>query len=230
MADIAKFFDQLRRPLVYKLAEVAGMPTVVLTGYKVFVDNLLVYNSLAGGLGTPYARRCGIPQGCPFSMMMVALIMKPWIILMRQVTGIMAFILADDVLVMVDGTDIVGNVAEAIDKTHEYLHDMGANVAPDKSYNFASTKVAMEWLRNTWWAGIRSNIEVVNDFRYLGAHLNAKDTCASKTLVNRLTKAGEQLKKAVICTSGRGHEDQNHSHEGVCSSPIRHRSCTGDTG
>ena len=182
MADIAKRFDQLRRSLVYKVAEAAGMPVRVLNWYKAFVENLSVYNTLAGGLGTAYGRRCGIPQGCPFSMMLVGLIMRPWIILMRQVTGIKAFILAGDVLVLAKGPDMVGNAAEAIDKTHEYVHDMGAKVVPDKSYNFASAKVAMEWLRDTWWEGIRSKIEVVNDFRYLGAHLNAKATCASKTL------------------------------------------------
>ena len=82
VADIAKFFDQLRRLLVYKVAEAAGMPTGVLLAYKAFAENLMIYNSLAGGLGQPYARRCGIPQGCPLSMMLVALIMRSWVILM----------------------------------------------------------------------------------------------------------------------------------------------------
>lgn len=36
---------------------------------------------------------------------------------------------------------------------------------------------------------------MVNDFRYLGAHLNAKATCASKTMEKRWIKAGEQLKR-----------------------------------
>ena len=58
-------------------------------------------------------------------MMLVGLVMRPCIIQMRQVAGIKAFILADDVLVLAKGPDMVGNAAEAIDKTHEYLHDMG---------------------------------------------------------------------------------------------------------
>ena len=48
VADIAKFFDQLRRLLVYKIAEAAGMPPRVLMAYKAFVENLKIYNSLAG--------------------------------------------------------------------------------------------------------------------------------------------------------------------------------------
>ena len=84
-----------------------------------------VYKCLGGGMGTPYTRRCGIPQGCSFSMMYVALIMRPWIILMRYIPGIQAFILAEDVFVLATGTCMIGNVAQAINQTHEYLHTMG---------------------------------------------------------------------------------------------------------
>ena len=62
-ADIAKFFDQIRRQLVYKIARAAGMPEPVLTAYMSELDNLYVYNCLAGGVGQPFLRRCGIPQG-----------------------------------------------------------------------------------------------------------------------------------------------------------------------
>ena len=30
-------------------------------------------------MGTPYTKPTSIPQGCPFSMTMVAIIMIPWI-------------------------------------------------------------------------------------------------------------------------------------------------------
>ena len=120
------------------------MPPQVLNAYMSFVENLQVYNSLAGGLGTPYGRRCGIPQGCPFSMMLVALIMRPWIVLMKTAPNTQAFILADDVLVLTKGGNMLKHVSAAIDKTHAYLHAMGAKVAPDKSYNFGSTKQARD--------------------------------------------------------------------------------------
>ena len=115
-------------------------------------------------------------------MMLVALIMRPWVILMRSVPNIKAYILADDVLILATGPSMVSNAAEAIDKTHAYLHQMGAKVAPDKSYNFASTAQAKKWLQDTWWEGIKSKLEVVDDFRYLGAHLSAKGNCVSSTL------------------------------------------------
>ena len=55
--------------------------------------------------------------------------------------------------------------------------------------------MARDWLNNTWWEGIQSEIEVVENFRYLGAHLTTSGSCMSKTLDKRLTKAMQQLKK-----------------------------------
>ena len=195
VADIAKFFDQIRRLLVYKVAKAAGMPEPVLRAYQTYVESLLMYNCLAGGVGTPYKRKCGIPQGCPFSMLLVALIMRPWIIAMRGIQGTMAYILADDVFILCKGDHMTKNLATAIDTTHEYLHKMGARVAPDKSYNFTNRVETAEWLAKTWWHHIDDTIEVVKDFRYLGAHLTAKTGCKSNTLEQRWEKAVHQLQR-----------------------------------
>ena len=65
VADIAKFFDKIRRPLIYKLAEAAGMPPKVLRAYNGYLKTLNHYNALAGGIGKPYRKKCGIPQGVP---------------------------------------------------------------------------------------------------------------------------------------------------------------------
>jgi len=171
------------------------MPERILVAYTAYLEYMLVHNCLAGGVGTPYWRKCGIPQGCPFSMCMVALIMRPWIIVMRTITTINAYILADDVLMMATGDRMTDHLAKAIDKTHAFLHDLGARVAPDKSYNFASTVAANKWLADTWWEGIGAKIEVVKDFRYLGAHLSSGRTCISSTLQKRWERAYVQLKK-----------------------------------
>ena len=143
VADIAKFFDQIRRRLVYYLAGAAGMPRPVLHAYRAYIEQLRMYNCVAGGIGAPYRRRCGIPQGCPFSMMMVALIMRPWIALMRALgKAVMCYILADDVLILTKGEQMVPKLAEAINTTHLYLQRMGAKVAPDKSFNFSTNAAA----------------------------------------------------------------------------------------
>ena len=94
VVDIAKFSDQIRREVVYKMVAAAGMPLNILKTYTAYIENPLLYNCLAGGVGRPHRRKCGAPQGCPFSMMMVALIMRPWIIQ------------ADDVLTLAKGKNV----------------------------------------------------------------------------------------------------------------------------
>ena len=150
------------------MAEAAGMPPKVLRAYKGYLESLILYNALAGGIGKPYRKKCGIPQGCPLSMVMVALIMRPWIVMMRAIPGVSCYMLADDVLVLADGAAMVGRLAEALNSTHEYLNDMGARVAPAKSYNFASSKKAAAWLSKATWDNIGAKIKVVTDLRYLG--------------------------------------------------------------
>jgi len=82
-ADIAKCFDQLVRPLVYSVARIAGMPVRVLEPYERYMEELVVRNTIDKALGTPFSRRCGIPQGCPLSMMFLALVLRPWTLAMQ---------------------------------------------------------------------------------------------------------------------------------------------------
>ena len=77
VADIAKFFDQVCRELVLSIAKSAGMPTGILIAYGRFLEDLVMHNCIPGGIGKPHKRRCGIPQGCPFSMAMASLLMRP---------------------------------------------------------------------------------------------------------------------------------------------------------
>ena len=66
VADIAKFLDQIRMGLVIRICRAAGMPEGVVQAYEAYINNLEVYNCVAGGMGKPYIRLCAIPQGCPF--------------------------------------------------------------------------------------------------------------------------------------------------------------------
>ena len=64
------------RGIVYKMAAAAGVPPKILRAYRAYIENVLLYNCLAGRVGRPHKRKRGISQGCPFSMLMVALIMR----------------------------------------------------------------------------------------------------------------------------------------------------------
>ena len=69
VADIFKCFDQIVRPLVEALLIRAGFPKRVLAPYMHMLNNLIVHNLFAGHIGLGHKHPCGLPQGCPFSMM-----------------------------------------------------------------------------------------------------------------------------------------------------------------
>ena len=102
-ADIMKFFKQIPREVVYRIAERTGMPSRVLDTYRRFQEELKVRNSLVGTLGEEYKNRNSIPQGCPMSMMFVALIMRPWMSIMKQGGKVTPKLLADDIFLQASG-------------------------------------------------------------------------------------------------------------------------------
>ena len=69
--------------IIYKAAELAGMPQHILGAYTRFAEHLQAHNSINGNIGKAQTRKCGIPRGCPLSMMFVALHMRPWIVKMN---------------------------------------------------------------------------------------------------------------------------------------------------
>ena len=168
--SVSKFFDQIIRGLLYELARKAGMPEKVVGAYERFQEELTTMNTIMGGVGQPYKKPCGIPQGDPLSMMMVALLMRAWVIMMREMEA-MPSLLVDDILIISKGKNVKENFEKALTATHEYLIDMGATVAPGKSHIFASTKKLRKWLSGHIWPALEETIKVVKQFRYLGGQI-----------------------------------------------------------
>ena len=99
-----------------------------------------------------YGRKTGIPQGDPFSMMVVALLSRAWILQMREL-DVTPRVLADDLLILATDHDhdgrhragiadaAQGHFAKAVsafNATHGHLQDLGAKIAPKKCYVFTS--------------------------------------------------------------------------------------------
>lgn len=187
-ADLHKCFDRIQRPLVYKIAAAAGMPPRILCAYKSFQEALTARNAVAGQMGEPYPKPTSIPQGCPLSMMLVALITRPWILLMRKLETVPR-VLADDIMTYASGERHEQRLITAYQATHEYLADMGARLAPTKSCSFSTCKHTSNRLRHYTWPHISTTIPVANNFRDLGAHLRPTNAHNSTTLNDRLRKA-----------------------------------------
>ena len=190
IADILKCFDQIIRPLLEAVLLLAGMPAKIVSAYMRYHDSVSVYNSLAGGYGKAYKKRCSIPQGCPFSMMFIALLMLPWVVMCNSM-GLQPRVLADDIMLSTVGRDGAhfAKWAEGFDKTHEYVEDLGSKLAPSKSFTCSTDKYFRVWLRDHVWVKVGDKIDVKNHFRDLGAHLNLGGGSRGSTLTNRMSKA-----------------------------------------
>ena len=84
------------------------MPTRVLRPYKNFLEAIHVHNTVAGGLGKAYHKPTSIRQGDPFSMMVVALILMPWTMQVRE-AAVMPRILAGDLQIFASGPRRIEN-------------------------------------------------------------------------------------------------------------------------
>ena len=193
-SDIYKCFDQIQRPLRFKLLEEAGMPARVLEPYKKFLEAIHVHNTVDGGLGNAYHKPTSIPQRDPFSMMVVALILRPWIMQMRE-AAVMPRILADDLQIFASGPRRLENLEHAFNLTHEHLEDMGAKIAPAKPVTFTPEPVDRRWLRTHKWRRLGTTKPVILHVRDLGAHLN---TAAAQMVGSTLTARMRETTRSVI--------------------------------
>ena len=142
------------------------MPTRILEPYKRFLEEVRVHNTVAGGLGEAYHKPTSIPQGDPYSMMVVALILRPWIMQMRE-AAVVPRILADDLQIIATAPKHLEHFEYAFDLTHEHLDDMGAKLEPATSVTFTSEAADRKWLRAHRWRRIGNSIPVILHVRDL---------------------------------------------------------------
>ena len=72
-----KCFDQIQRCLVYALLKEAGLPDEIIETYQDMLEHLVVVNNISGHAGEEHQHPCGLPQGDPWSMAIVALLFRP---------------------------------------------------------------------------------------------------------------------------------------------------------
>ena len=128
-------------------------------------------------------------------MLIIALMMRPWILLCNIDGLINARVLADDLLLLGVGTGHLQPFVTAFSRTHEFLHDMGARISADKSFVFSNDSGIRCWLKKHWWPHLRTTIDVVLHCRDLGAHLNTTSTNVGSTLTRRMTLSLAKLSR-----------------------------------
>ena len=160
-----------------------------------YLEDMTVFNCVAGTLGEPHKRLTSIPQGCPLSMTMVAFLMRPWIGVIKEI-GATPRVLADDILVWDDSPQQETIVAKAYEATFMYINDIGGKAAPSKSYIFLTNRITRKRLRDHIWqeAG-KQKIKVVTKGRDLGGQFCFSQNYTGAVLTGRMKGATGDMKK-----------------------------------
>ena len=176
------------------IALFAGMPANILCAYVRFLENIVVFNAYATGLGAPRRRVGSIPQGCPFSMRILALITRPWCELVR-LSGVIPRVLADDLMMLAIQQQAAWRTARALLDSHGYIIAMGGQVRVNKTWTFASEREGRNVLKLLILPGQEDElVPMVFEHRDLGGHLDATARRTGTTLTQRLVKTTGQCK------------------------------------
>ena len=96
------------RALVERFLVEAVMPSGVREAYLEYINGLIIYNTMARGIiGKGYYKRAGIPQGDPFSIMIIVLMLRPWAVQMKELK-VRPRILADVLLILAADYSVEG--------------------------------------------------------------------------------------------------------------------------
>ena len=127
------------------------MPKQILETYFQYIDNLEIRFQIGKTLGETHRDVASIPQGCPFSMNMVALLMRPWILKMKE-NGIEPRTLADDLFFYANGKDHEIKSVKGMEISLQFVEDIGANVEKNKCFMTSSCENNKEQLKaNDFW-------------------------------------------------------------------------------
>ena len=78
VADVVKSFDTVDRSILDRVLSSLGLPGWFRHAYFEYHAHVRMRFKLASGLGAPWTRDGGIPQGCPLSMMFIVALYFPW--------------------------------------------------------------------------------------------------------------------------------------------------------
>ena len=100
--------------------------------------------------------------------------------------GVTPRVLVDDLLITTHGAGHKSRLIKSVEQSIAYFDDIGAKVAENKCFTFATDAHTRNFLRTKKWRHNRSYIPTKNSFRDLGAHINITKSKNGATLTKRI--------------------------------------------
>ena len=129
VADVIKSFDTVDRGILDYILSRLGLPEWFRHAYFEYHANVRLRFKLSCGLGEPWTRDGGIPQGCPRSMVFIVALYLPWCRHLQSLRGVKPQLYADN-LKCVSCEE--GDLLEAARFTNRYIRLVGQAPAPSK--------------------------------------------------------------------------------------------------
>ena len=111
VADVIKSFDTFDRGILDRVLRSLGLPGWFRHAYFEYYAHVRLRFKLASGLGEPWTRDAGIPQGCPLSMMFIVALYLPWCRYLAAHEGVQPQLYADNLKCVPRDPDLLLNAA-----------------------------------------------------------------------------------------------------------------------
>ena len=146
VADVVKSFDTVDRGVLDKVLGSLGLLAWFRRAYFEYHAKVRLRFKLAAGLGEPWTRDGGIPQGCPISMMFIVALCLPWCRYIQELPEVTPQLFADNLKCVSCNP---GQLLRAARFTTAYVRLVGQEPAPSKCV-LMSTSAAVRRDMRDW--------------------------------------------------------------------------------
>ena len=141
---------------------------------------------LAAGLGEPWCRDGGIPQGCPLSMVFIVALYVPWCRHLESLPDVKPQLYADNLKCSAARPRAL---FESANFTAQYVRSVGQDVSPGKCVLLSTSKAVRRAMKLWDISGDGGFWKVQLDVRDLGGHLDFTYRATAGTLSKRVGEA-----------------------------------------
>ena len=183
VADVVKSFDTVDRGILDRVLSSLGLPGWFRHAYFEYHASVRLRFKLAAGLGQPWTRDGGIPQGCPLSMMFIVALYLPWCRYLSAQVGVQPQLYADNLKCVSRDPDLLLAAARF---TTGYVRLVGQEPAPSKCVLLSTSREVRHSMKSWLLSREGDQWSVKFDVRDLGGHLDTTFRGWSSTLAARV--------------------------------------------
>ena len=190
VADVVKSFDTVDRTILDRVLSSLGLSGWFRHAYFECHAHVRMRFKLASGLGAPWTRDGGIPQGCPLSMMFIVALHLPWCRYLSAQDGVQPQLYADNLKCVSRDPD---SLLAAARFTTGYVRLVGQEPAPSKCVLLSTSREVRHSMKGWFLSQEGDQWSVRFDVRDLGGHLDTTFRGWSSTLAARVRQVLSRL-------------------------------------